>query len=308
MIILSILAFLVIFSVLILVHEFGHFYVARKSGVKVEEFGLGMGKCLWKKKVGEVDYTLNAVPFGGFVRMLGEEEESGDPRSFNKAKLWKRMAITLAGICMNFMLTIISFTILFTIGTNPILITEQDVTKAQEQGLLVLGDTLDENGKRDVLEIHPIQKPFPQSFVFAITESWRISKAIIQKAGEIPVKLITERKFPEGIAGPIGIAEITHKVVPLGFFAVLKLMALLSLSLGVMNLLPIPALDGGRFLFQIIELVTFRRPPEKWENAIHLTGYFLLMGLLVLITWNDIWRLIVSPSGQLFISSYNRAA
>jgi regulator of sigma E protease len=90
----------------------------------------------------------------------------------------------------------------------------------------------------------------------------------------------------------VGIAEMTHKITPLGILALMKLMALLSLSLAVMNLLPIPALDGGRFLFQIVELITFHRPSEKWENAIHMGGYILLMGLLVVITWNDIWRLI----------------
>lgn len=293
MAILSIIAFIIIFSLLILVHEWGHFFAARRSGIKVEEFGLGLGKKLWGKKVGEVEYTLNAVPFGGFVRMLGEEEESGDPRSFGKAKLWKRMIITLAGIFMNFVLAIGFLTILFTVGTNPILINEADLAQAEEQGIIVFSEP-DSEGNRELLEIHQIQKPFPESFTFALTESWRISGAILDKAAEIPVKLVTEQRFPEGIAGPVGIAEMTHKIVPLGILALMKLTALLSLSLAVMNLLPIPALDGGRFLFQIIELVTFRKPPEKWENAIHMGGYILLMGLLLLITWNDIWRLITS--------------
>lgn len=291
MILLSILAFLIIFSLLILVHEWGHFFAARRSGVKVEEFALGMGKRLWSTKKGEVEYSLNAVPFGGYVKMLGEEEESSDPRSFARAKLWKRMVITLAGVVMNFLMTIVFLTILFTVGTNPILIDEQDVQRAQAEGVLVLSEP-NEEGIREVLDIQKIKKPFPQSLGFAVTESWRISKAVVRKVAEIPVTIIRDQKFPEGVAGPVGIAEITHKIVPAGFFALMKLTALLSLSLAVINLLPIPALDGGRFLFQIIELVTFRRPPEKWENAIHVAGYILLMALLVIITWNDIWRLI----------------
>ncbi len=290
MIILSIIAFLVIFSALILVHEYGHFSAAKKSGVKVEEFSLGMGKLLWKKQKGETQYSLRAIPFGGFVKMLGEETTSNHPRSFGQAKLWRRMMITLAGVFMNFVVAILALTVLFTAGTNPILITDRDVERAEAAGLLVLSEEVDEDGKRDLIEIVPIQKPFPQSLLFATTETYRISIAVVQKVGEIPVEIIKERRIPEGLAGPVGIAEITHKIAPLGFMALLKLFALLSISLGVMNLLPIPALDGGRFLFQIVELITFRKPPESWENAIHMAGFILLMGLLVVITWNDIIR------------------
>ena len=106
MLILSIIAFLIIFSVLIIVHEFGHYYAAIKSGVKVEEFGLGMGKKLYGYKRGETEFTLNAIPFGGFVRMLGEESSSNDPRSFGNAPLFNRMVITLAGVFMNFVMAI----------------------------------------------------------------------------------------------------------------------------------------------------------------------------------------------------------
>ena len=128
----------------------------------------------------------------------------------------------------------------------------------------------------------------------AITETYRISGAVLQKAGEIPVSLITKLKVPDGMAGPIGIAEITHKVVPLGLMALIKLTALLSISLGVMNLLPIPALDGGRFLFQLVELIgkPFKlKLSEKIENYVHVAGFAFLMGLLLLITWQDIARI-----------------
>ena len=293
MIILSILAFLILFSVLIIVHEWGHFYAARKSGIKVEEFGLGFGKKLWGKKVGETEYTLNAIPFGGFVKMLGEEEESNDPRSFEQAKLWKRMIITLAGIFMNFVFAIAALTILFSVGTNPILISMADVERAEAAGLITLGEP-NEDGRPVITSVKKIQKPFLQSLAFAVTETFRISKAVVEKVGEIPAELIRNKRLPEGLAGPVGIAEVTHKILPMGIFALLKLTALLSISLAVINLLPIPALDGGRFLFQLIELVTFRRTPPKWENAVHMTGYLLLMALLVAVTWNDIVRLFAS--------------
>lgn len=307
MVILSIIAFLVIFSLLIIVHEFGHYYAAIKSGVKVEEFGLGMGKKLYGKQVGETEFTLNAVPFGGFVRMLGEEDVSQEPRSFGRAKLLNRMIITLAGVFMNFVLAIGLLTVLFTVGTDPILVSQQDVKNAYEQGLVEFqlqdGKTVtreeilameDPDAEINIVYTEEIKKPFPASLWFATTETYRISGAVLQKAAEIPVELIEKQRVPEGLAGPVGIAEITHKVVPLGFLALVKLTALLSISLGVMNLLPIPALDGGRFVFQLLELVLkpFKiKPNQEMENYAHFGGFAFLIVLLVLITWNDIVRI-----------------
>jgi len=290
MIIFSIIAFLVIFSGLILIHEFGHFYVARKSGVKVEEFGLGMGKKLWGKKIGETEYTLNAFPFGGFVRMLGEEEESDDPRSFDQAKLWKRMAITLAGVFMNYIAAIFILTVLFTVGTNPILVSKSDLLEAEKTGMVTMSEA-DEDGNRKIIDMKEIKLPFPQSFVFSIKETGRISVAVLEKVGEIPVEIIENHKLPEGLSGPVGIAEVTHKILPLGLLALLKLAGMLSISLAVFNLLPIPALDGGRFFFQLFECITLHRPNPNWENALHLGGFVLLMGLIVVVTWNDIVRI-----------------
>lgn len=306
MLIFSILAFLVIFSLLIIVHEFGHYYAAIKSGVKVEEFGLGMGKKLYGYQRGETEFTLNAIPFGGFVRMLGEEDASNDPRSFSRAPLLNRMVITLAGVFMNFVMAITFLTILFTAGTKPILVSQNDVERAYDQGLVAFSvdgvrmtpdeiKALDDPEKLVVFEyLTQVQKPFPQSLWLAVTETKRISWAVLEKVGEIPVELITKHRMPEGLAGPVGIAEVTHKVLPQGFMALLKLTALLSISLAVMNLLPIPALDGGRFMFQIFELLLKPlgiKPDEKWENYAHMTGFALLMGLLLIITWNDISRI-----------------
>ncbi len=293
MILLSILVFIIIFSILVIVHESGHFMAARISNVKVEEFGLGMGKKIWGKKKGETEFTFNAVPFGGFVRLLGEEEESHDPRSFSKATLWKRIMITLAGVFMNMVLAVLLLTILFSVGTEPIIITKTEFDTAIKNGVIKVSEP-DKDGNQIILDIQKVQKNFPQSFFFAITETARISKAIVIKAGEIPMDILQNHKIPKGISGPLGIAEVTNKVVPQGILPILKLLAMLSLSLGVMNLLPIPALDGGRFLFQIVELITFHKPRAKWENAIHGVGFFILMALMVAVTWNDIVRMFFS--------------
>ncbi len=294
MVIISILVFLLIFSVLILVHEFGHFLAARASGVKVEAFALGMGKKLWGKQIGETEYRLNAVPFGGYCQMLGEEESSDDPRSFEKARWGNRVMITLAGIFFNYVFSILALTAMFSVGTSPIFVSQADVDRAEASGVITFSEPA-EDGTRTVLSIEKVKKPFPQSFVFAIAETGRISKGIIEKVSEIPGEIIEKHQLPDGLSGPVGIAEATHKILPGGFWALLKLAALLSLSLGVINLLPIPALDGGRFLFQIVELLLMPfgiKLNQKIENYIHYGGYILLMGLIVVVTWNDIARLI----------------
>lgn len=305
----SILVFLIIFSMLIIVHEFGHYYAAIKSGVKVEEFGLGMGKKLYGYQRGETEFTLNLIPFGGFVRMLGEEDESKDPRSFSQAKLYQRMIITLAGVFMNFVLAIVFLTGLFTVGTDPILVSQADVERAYENGVIAFnvdGERMtpdeikeleDPNTQIRFEYLQPVQTPFPQSIWLATTETVRISWAVLEKASEIPVELIQNFRVPEGLAGPVGIAEVTHQILPQGLLALVKLTALLSISLAVMNLLPIPALDGGRFVFQIFELMLMPfgiKPNEKWENYAHIAGFTMLMGLLLLITWNDINQIFFS--------------
>lgn len=290
----SIIVFILIFSVLILVHEWGHFITAIKSGVKVEEFGLGFGKKLWKKQVGEVEYSIGLVPFGGYVKMLGEEEESNDPRSFEQAALWKRIAITLAGIFMNLVFTITAFVVLFSIGTTPILVSEADIAQADAQGLVIWQTNKD--GEKSITGLKEIKKGVLEAIPFAFAETWRISGAILDKVAEIPREIIRNKKLPEGLSGPVGIAQATHKIIPFGFWALLKLTALLSLSLAVMNLLPIPALDGGRFFFQLVELILkpFKiKLNSEIENYVHMAGFIALMALIVAITWNDILNLFV---------------
>lgn len=289
----SLIAFFFIFSVLVLVHEWGHFIAAKKSGVKVLEFGLGLGKKLWSKKKGETEFTFNAIPFGGFVKMLGEEDESKDPRSFGKASLWKRMWITVNGIVMNLIFSIVAITILFTVGTPPIILSQADLDVAHQHGLVDFTDELNDKGQ-PIFKLHDIQLPVHEAFLYSLEENVRITKFIFQKLGEIPGDIIREKKIPDSLSGPVGIAEATHKIFPYGFWALLKLAALLSLSLAVMNILPIPALDGGRLFFQLIELICI---PFNWklsetlEQKIHIAGFAVLITLIVIITGNDIWKL-----------------
>jgi regulator of sigma E protease len=303
-----VIEFIVMFSFLIIVHEFGHFYAARKSGVKVFEFAVGFGKRLYSKKIGETEYCLNLIPFGGYVRMLGEEEESAEKGSFGQAKLWQRMMISLGGVFMNFLSAIIILTVLFTIGTSPILITKKDIQTSYEEGYFGYKDqanvyyTIADTSWEDVHKkenitggyLKDIKKPLMESFLFSFSESFRMSKAILVKVSDIPSAIMETHRLPEGMAGPLGIAEVTKKVSELGFIYLVKMAALLSVSLGVMNLLPIPALDGGRFFFQLIELILIPfkiKPSEKIENYAHMGGMFLLFGFLIAVTIEDVIRI-----------------
>ncbi len=303
-----VIEFIIMFSFLIIIHECGHFWAARASGVKVLEFGVGFGKKLWGKKIGETEYTLNLIPFGGFVRMLGEEERSDDPRSFEQAPLLNRMMITLGGVFMNFVSAIVILTILFSIGTNPIIVSEHDKQVAYENGYFGFKDAEDhyitsentpweEINKEEELQggfLKEMKMPLGKAFLFSFHETWRISTSILQKLSEIPSTLIQTKHLPEGMAGPLGIAEVTKKVSAFGVLYLIKLAALISISLGVMNLLPIPALDGGRLFFQLIELVLkpFNiKPNQTIENYAHIGGFMILIGFLIMVTIEDITRI-----------------
>lgn len=292
MIIVSIIVFLAVFSALVLVHEWGHFAAAKKSGVTVEEFALGFGKKIWGFHKDGTDFNLNLVPFGGFVRMVGEEEASDEPGSFEKAPLWARMFITVAGVCMNWIFAIVLLTVLFWHGTFPLLVSQNDVDKALEKGFI--SEQINEEGVSFYKYEKEIKLAFPRAFVFALSETGRISKAIVERVSEIPGEIIREKRMPEGLAGPLGIAEVTHKVLPMGIWAILKLTALLSISLAVMNLLPIPALDGGRLVLQIYELITRHQPNQHWERWLHFGGFIFLLAFLLAVTWNDVMRMFFS--------------
>lgn len=533
----SAIAFIVIFSVIILIHEFGHFYVARKMGIKVEEFGIGLPPRIWGKKIKGILYSVNWIPFGGFVRLYGED--SFDPKvlkskdSFAGKPLFARMAVVVAGVFMNFILAFTLLTVGFTIGIEPLIVNSDDIftaieentielnqgvqiknvtegTPASEAGILpgdiivsingnefyefeqlheekdillgvyregivyeipveykkdvseyglelyeflylpriyienVLPGTevqkgglqkgdfiismnnkpiyyLDEfkdafekektieftllrgnalttrtvtftesfvpfeedesyvqisdvlvdgpaktagfqkndrlisindteiKSKEDsiaytgehigeeltfklqrneqildinvkpgddgkigvrlfnkntfkndqvvvypsdytasVIKIHDVKYPFPQSMVKALTESGRLAVLTVGMFGNVIRSIVTQFSVPEGVAGPVGIASLTHIFVQQGLWSLLRFTALLSLSLAVINIIPFPALDGGRLLFLLVEAVRRKRVPPKWEASIHALGFVILIGLIFIITYSDI--------------------
>jgi len=365
MIFITILVFIVLFSALVLVHEGGHFYMARRAGIKVEEFGLGFppkAKKLFTDKKGTV-YTLNWIPIGGYVKLYGED--SSDPKvlhaknSFASKSILQRSGVIVAGVFMNFVLAWVLLSIAFTFGVKPLLATAGDLEKAQAAGLieatqvlfvhevlpgsplaasdLKAGDLITKIDGRDVPAVEDLSKilapgqpvtlsvlrekhegtltavpdakgklgfsvsntpyivylkdlqyPFYKAPVMAAKEVGRISYLTLKMLGNVVVSLVQKLAVPEGVAGPVGIARMTYGFMQEGTMALLQFAALLSISLGVLNIMPFPALDGGRFLFIIFEVITRKRPNAKWEAVIHGIGFVLLMLLILLVTWNDI--------------------
>jgi len=366
--IITVIAFIVIFSLLILVHEFGHFTAARQAGIKVEEFGLGLppkAKVLKKDRQG-TEYTLNWIPFGGFVRLFGEDSTDSkalrDKHSFASKGAWKRTTVVVAGVLMNFLLAWLLITIGFTFGMKPFLATQEDIDRAVGSGIvetkkvfmvhdvdsafplaktdlkkgdfissvngILVSEGLDlgqvirpdslntlsyvHKGKEKTLQaqsnalgklgmtisledfivrVNEIRYPFYEAPFRAVLEVGRLSSLTVEMLGHVVVTLVTKLAVPAGVAGPVGIAKMTHTFAQQGFMALLQFTAMLSISLGVINIMPFPALDGGRLLFIVFEVALRRRLSAKWEAIAHTTGYVLLMLLILAITGNDIWNL-----------------
>lgn len=531
---LTIIAFIVIFSVLVLVHELGHFIVARKCGIKVEEFGFGIPPRIWGVKKGETLYSINAIPFGGFVKLLGEDAHDSkmlkNPHSFSSKSLRARMAVVLAGVVMNFILAFLLLTIGFLFGIQPLILNGDDVlndiqdgtiqvqpgvavknvkagSAAQIAGLQIgdlvlsvdghqittseemakitqsikqqvvevlrggqkttltlqanpqgtgfevyeiaflpsvkvhaaptdsvyyqaglragdiilkindreifavsdfdaavqsandlrmviardgqivnfqvalpvtqrvvvsdvfpntpaekvgfkIGDVIskiddqvisfpqqlidithksankkltytflrdDKEQKLDVtpdatglvgvglsvlepyqnrqislfgidnvnsvIKINDVRYPFLTAASKALSESGRLSVLTVQMFGNVIGSFVTKFTIPEGVAGPVGIAQMTFVFVQEGIMSLLRFMALLSLSLAIINVLPFPALDGGRLLFLVIEMIIGRRLSARYEGIVHTIGFVILMGLILAVTYSDILKI-----------------
>jgi len=368
----SIVAFVVIFSLLILVHEWGHFITARFFGVKVEEFGLGLppkAKKLFRDKK-KTEYTLNWLPLGGFVRMKGED--SSDKKSlkgkdsFATKKVWQRIVIVCAGVVMNFLTGFLLLTIVFSVGTTMLSYTTDvdtdldnirvatpsvEFVESKPIGVLV-NEVLEDKPAADselkafdfisavngeafadmdgflaMLKSHPdeeitlslvrrkhhleipitpnsegeigaavdgpfstvtVRYPLPASVTEAGKETWRLTKLITQSIGGLFGGLL-HGELPREIGGPVAIAKETFYRAS-SLLALLNFAALLSITLAIFNILPIPALDGGRLFFLIVEGIARKKLSTAWEARIHAVGYVLLIGLLVIISWQDIFR------------------
>ena len=238
---------------LIIIHEGGHFLVARLCRVKVNEFAIGFGKILWQKQGKETKYSLRLIPLGGFCSMEGEDKESDDEASFSKANVWKRIAIVVAGAVVN---------ILF--------------------GILVYWTLVSTVGLRFV---NPLDDTILNRIYFGAQRTGTFILTILDGIKT----LFTGGLATEQMVGIVGISEVVVQTT--GIANYLHLLAVISISLGVTNLLPIPALDGGKILILLIEVV--RRKPMKieTETRIQLIGFSILIVLALFVTYNDILRI-----------------
>jgi len=360
----SILIFIVVLSILILVHELGHYLVARRSGIWVEEFGIGLPPRVIGKKIGETIYSINLLPFGGFVRLHGENTGEGVTKpkhAFINMNKKTRVSVIVAGVIMNFILAVLSFTVVYSFTGIP---RETDKVKivgvAPDSPASVAGVKIDDivknvNGSfvgntknfvelieenkgqeviltlennqnlRDVI-IHPRVDPpegeGPIGVTITSTEIyfpsiWQrpffgiyygFQEAVFWGTAVISgfVKIITELfsgVTPRDIAGPVGIFAITSQAASYGVLAVINLFGILSVNLAILNILPFPALDGGRLLFIGIETLFGKRVVPRVEAAIHTVGMIILILALIAITAHDIQRISQAGGISQFIDS-----
>lgn len=332
---LTILYAILMFCVLIFIHEVGHFGAAKLFNVKVNQFAMGMGPVLLKKKRGDTEYSLRLFPIGGFCAMEGEDEESDDDRAFNKKKPWQKAVIVTAGSLMNLFLAILLMIIvMYYIGSATTTIDQVvDKSPAMEAGLLSgdrivslngepmgswsdIADTL-ENWEKDRIDMTVSRdgKEISLSTGFATDKEGRQIIGIIPKLEHNPIRAVGDglsatwemgtmmldilRQIFTGevslkeLSGPVGIVYMTGVTAQLGIVNFLYFMALLSLNLAIFNMLPLPALDGGRLIFILIRKVTGRAISDDIEGKIHFIGILLLFALMIYVTWNDIGRFIL---------------
>lgn len=349
----TILVFGVILSVLVFVHELGHFLVAKRLGIRVEEFGFGLPPRIWGKRRGETVYSINWLPIGGFVKLSGEDVEdetnidAKDKHRYFFARTKKeRAAVLLAGVSMNFLLAIVIISFIFTRGVfvptdrvhlekiaagspaevaglqakdmivsfdDKSITTSEDLihTTKERTGLptnIVIKrgeetlkftvtprkDPPKDQGPMGVVISNLEEKKYPilQAPFYGTIEALKMSALMISALLTMLIKLVTLQPVSVDVAGPIGIAQATGQAVKVGFMAVLQLTGLLSLNLAIVNILPIPALDGGRLLFVVLEKFIGRRVKPQAERVAHQIGMAFLLALIVLITVNDLLRII----------------
>jgi regulator of sigma E protease len=327
---------IIIFCLLIFVHEFGHFIAAKSVGIRVNEFALGMGPVLVRFGRGETKYSLRAFPIGGFVGMEGEDEDSDDPRAFNRKSPFQRGLVLVAGSFMNFVTTVIIITIIaLAIGMTSNVIDQISEGYPAEAAGLKAGDRIvqindakvdswsdvtgtlaasegktvtilvERDGKQLTLESGVVTNEEGRR-VIGITSRLEHSLVKSLKAGVISTwdwtvemfrylkLLFTGGGSMDDLVGPVGIVSIINDQAKMGIFYIANLTALISLNLAIVNMLPFPALDGGRLLFLAIRQITGRRITDAVEAKIHFAGLMLLFALMIYLVVQDVDRFILN--------------
>lgn len=353
----TILLFIIILAVLIFVHELGHFLVAKWRGIRVDEFALGFPPKIYSKKVGETTYALNLIPFGGYVKIFGEDPDAesmagpDSSRSFVNKSAWTKIAVLVAGVSANVILAWLLFSISFMSGmtggigevdpqyveNERVIVTSvlpespaaeagfaagdeirnyptveeiQELIKGSEGSALSFDitsgteeKTIEVVPEQGVVEgadygigismdlVGDIRLPVHLAFYHGLRMTWDMARATIVGLGGFLADIFTGDADFASVAGPVGIAGLVGEARELGWAYLLSFTAFISLNLAVLNLLPFPALDGGRILFVIIEAI--KRSPIKpaVANTVNAIGFGLLILLMVVVTVKDILKL-----------------
>ncbi len=349
-----ILAAILVFGVLIAVHELGHFMAAKACGVRVNEFSIGMGPALWKKQKGETQYSLRLFPVGGFCAMEGEEEDSDDPTALNNQGFWAKLLIFAAGAAMNFIAGLLIILILYADAQAfyvPVVAGFADGCPLESADGLQEGDRLlridgekvyvysdisllmglnktgafdlqiERNGEVITLRDFTMERReytdqngkayTGYGLYFGAEEatlgrklsySWNSAMDFARLVRLSLQMLVTGQAGVKDLSGPVGIVSTMTQVgeqaatTRAAVENIAYLAALIAVNLAVMNLLPLPALDGGKIFFLVINAVSMllfkKQIPAKYENYIHFAGLILLLALMAIITFSDVWKLI----------------
>ena len=352
--------FIIVLGVLVFVHEFGHFIFAKRAGMKVEEFGFGFPPRIWGIKKGETLYSINAVPFGGFVKILGEDGEQRDnPRSFSSKPIGPRLLVIVAGVTMNFFLAVILLMITNFFGLRIGLIDDKTASIARDKSVQIIEVSkdspadkagvklLDEvagfklngtfqavynaedvqnfisenigqpitiviNRNIEVLEKEIVPRLNPPAGQGALGVSlaltgvvsypwyeavWRgVYDAVVLTMNTIIgyfvlfKTLLFQGKLIADVSGPVGIATLTGQAARIGINYLMQFTAMISINLAVLNIIPFPALDGGRALLIIVEKLKGSPVNKKAEQLINTFGFVFLIALMVYVTTKDIIR------------------
>jgi len=337
----SFLVSILVFSVVIVIHELGHFVVAKKSGIKVNEFSIGMGPRIAGVKKGETEYSIRALPIGGYVAMEGEDEESDSEGSFSKAPVSNRIAVVVAGAIMNLVL---GFAILVFMVSQQDAITSKTVSRfhenamTQQTGLQLDDEIIAVNGRRcyiandiiyefartqdgiidftvrrdgKIIELDDVTfetyeseggikqlvldfyvYPAEKTVVSVVKEAanWTVSYARMIFLSL--VDMLTGHVAINQMSGPVGIVSVISEATSIGWEPVLNILALITINLGVFNLVPFPALDGGRLVFLIIEFLRGKPINPKYEIWVNTAGMIALLAFMAFVTFSDVTKLI----------------
>lgn len=355
--ILYVLIAILLLGILVTVHEAGHFFAARMTGIAVTEFAIGFGPKLlgWKSKKHDTAFSLRAIPFGGFCAFVGEDDVDGkykdDPRAFNRQHVWKRILTVIMGPVMNLVLAFVVAAAFFMIsgvgevtGLDPFISQVSAAGPAYDAGLKD-GDVITSINGVDVLDgttdtllnmigsykegdapLHMVIRrgeesfetdmtPFwdaeenkyrvgvvisanyrietrPASFLEALAASWQTctnaGSAILKALGA----LVTTGEGLDQTSGPVGVVSmVSQEVQTGGFEAFINLLVFVSINLGVMNALPIPGLDGSRFLFMLVEVIRRKPIAREKEAMVHLAGMLFLFAVMIFFTFRDVLNL-----------------